>query len=129
MATTQVTTVLLYFSVAGTCSVRSILLVVMSAVFSSDNSDPLTIQPMIPLVALVLQLKVAVDPSEALTDLGVLTMLQYKQKSKSYKCVHVNHVSYFQVICKWPENRNILLQYYKEYCYQCDILGHTLMIS
>jgi len=46
------------------------LLVVISLVFSSGNVVPLTIQIVPPLVTL--QLKVAVDPSVALTDVGVL---------------------------------------------------------
>ena len=46
------------------------LLVVISLRFNSDNSDPLTIQPTKPLLAL--QVKVAVDSSLALTDVGVM---------------------------------------------------------
>ena len=46
------------------------LVVVISLEFSSVNSDPLTIQATKPL--LVLQLKVAVDSSVALTDVGVM---------------------------------------------------------
>ena len=73
MAITHLTTVLLYFSVAGKCKkyVFPILLVAISGAFSRDNSDPLTNQPhWRPVVAL--QLKVAVDPSVALTDVGVV---------------------------------------------------------
>ena len=72
---------LLYFSVAGICkqNVGPTLLVLMSvlSVFSCVNSDPLTIQTTAPAVAL--QLKVAVDPSMALTDVGVVT--------KAEKCI------------------------------------------
>ena len=66
------TSVLLYSSVAGICKLNMLptLLVVISLVFSSVNSDPLTIQAMTPVLAL--QLKVAVDPSVALTDVGVM---------------------------------------------------------
>ena len=72
MATAHVTFVLLYSSVAGICklNVLTVLPVVTSLVFSSVNSDPLTIQAMTPVLAL--QLKVAVDPSVALTDVGVM---------------------------------------------------------
>ena len=72
MATAHVTSVLLYSSVAGICmaNVLPSLLVVISLEFSSVNSDPLTIQPTKPL--LTLQLKVAVDPSVALTDVGAM---------------------------------------------------------
>ena len=71
--TTHVMLVLLYSSVAGTCKENMLptLLVVISGMFSGDNSDPLTSQPGWPVV--VLQLKVAVDLSVALTDVGVLT--------------------------------------------------------
>ena len=73
MATPHVTTVLLYSSVAGMRRINfcPTWLAVMSEVCSSDNKDPLTIQPIIPEVTL--QLKVAVDPSVALTDEGVET--------------------------------------------------------
>ena len=51
------------------------LLVFKSVMFmcanSSVNNESLTVQPIVPEVAL--QLKVAVDPRVALTDLGVLT--------------------------------------------------------
>ena len=45
--------------------------VVIFGALTSDNTDPLTCQPIIPVVAL--QLKVAVDLSVALIDVGVLT--------------------------------------------------------
>ena len=72
MATAHVTFVLLYSSVAGICklNVLTVLPVVTSLVFSSVNSDPLTIQAITPVLAL--QLKVAVDPSVAMTDVGVM---------------------------------------------------------
>ena len=72
MATAHVTFVLLYSSVAGICktNVFPALLVIISVVLNPVKSDPLTIQTTIPLLAL--QVKVAVDPSVALTDVGVL---------------------------------------------------------
>jgi len=71
MATAHITSVLLYFSVAGICKLTVVpeVLAVISVVFSSSNVDPLAIQIIPPVVAL--QLKVAVDPSVALTDVGV----------------------------------------------------------
>ena len=65
--------VLLYSSVAGTCKENTLPtpLVVISGLFSWDNSNPLNCQVITPAVAL--QLKVAVDPSVALTDVGVVT--------------------------------------------------------
>ena len=68
---------LLYFSLAGTSKENTlpILLVVISVVFlranSSVNNESLTVQPIVPKVAL--QLNVAIDPRVALTDVGVLT--------------------------------------------------------
>jgi len=84
MATAHVTSVLLYSSVAGICklNVLAALLVVVSFVFSSVNSDPSTIQAITPVLAL--QLKVAVDPSVALTDVGVMMKAEIRTKhSKS----------------------------------------------
>ena len=52
-------------------NVRPTGLAVISGEFSSDKKDPLTIQPITPIVAL--QLKIAVDPSVALTDEGLET--------------------------------------------------------
>ena len=67
MATTHSKFVLLYSSVAGIFKEVVVGLIVISEVlFSSSNVDPLIIQPMKPLLAL--QVKVAVDPSVALTD-------------------------------------------------------------
>ena len=40
--------------------------------FSSVSNNPLTSQTNVTLVALALQLKVAIDPSVALTDVGML---------------------------------------------------------
>ena len=73
------TTVLLYSSVAGTCkeNVFPLLVALISVRFSSVNSDPLSLQSIVPVVAL--QVKVAVDPSVALTDVGVLTKARNKQ--------------------------------------------------
>ena len=70
--TSHTTTELLYFSVAGTCreNVLPTLVAVISGVFNSVNSDPLTVQSIAPVSAL--QLKVAVDSSVALTDVGVV---------------------------------------------------------
>ena len=62
---------LLYSSVAGMCKdVPPAPLVVISALPSSINVDPSTVQIIEPL--LELQLKVAVDPSVELTDVGML---------------------------------------------------------
>ena len=63
--------VVLYSAVAGTCkeNIPPPVLVVISGLFSIDN--PLTTQLRWPAVAL--QLKVAVDPRVALTDVGVMT--------------------------------------------------------
>ena len=73
MVTSHTTTVLLYSTVAGTFKndVLSLELTFMYGVLSSDNGDPLTSQSIVPVVTL--QLKVAVDPSVALTDVGMLT--------------------------------------------------------
>lgn len=72
MNTTHVMLVLLYSSVAGTCKENSfpILLIVISGLSSCSSVDPLTSQLIEP--AVVLQLKVAVDPRVAFTDVGVL---------------------------------------------------------
>ena len=73
------TTVLLYSSVAGTCkeNVLPLPVVLISGVSNSVNSEPLTIQEIVPVVAL--QVKVAVEPSVALTDVGVATKAGNKQ--------------------------------------------------
>ena len=73
MVTPHTTTVLLYSTVAGTFKndVLSLELTFMYGVLRSDNGDPLTSQSIVPVVTL--QLKVAVDPSVALTDVGMLT--------------------------------------------------------
>ena len=72
MNTTHVMLVLLYSSVAGTCkeNIFPTLLIVISDLSSCSSVDPLTSQLIEPEV--VLQLKVAVDPRVALTDVGVL---------------------------------------------------------
>ena len=74
MASIHTTSVLLYSSVAGMRKkpVLPTWLADIFGVFSSDKSDPLTCQPIKPSVV-ILQLKVAVDPSVALTDVGVLS--------------------------------------------------------
>jgi len=72
MATEQITIVLLYFSVAGICKV-DVLPVVLAVIFvdsSSNNVNPTTVQTGCPPP--VPQLKVAADPSVALTDVGVM---------------------------------------------------------
>ena len=73
MVISHTTTVLLYSTVAGTFKkdVLPLELTVMYGVLSSVNGDPLTSQLSVP--AVTLQLKVAVDPSVALTDVGMLT--------------------------------------------------------
>ena len=71
MARPHLKTVLLFCSVAEMCrkNLSPTWLAVISEVYlSSDKKDPLTIQTTAPVVAL--QLKVAVDPSVALTDEG-----------------------------------------------------------
>ena len=62
--------VLLYSSVARMCNILPLLLVPIVDVFSCVSGDPLTTQTIMPVVAL--QLKIAVDASVALTDVGVL---------------------------------------------------------
>ena len=74
MVSSHTTDVLLYSSLAGMC--RKVVLSTCWAVippFRAVNTDPLTNQKYVTLVALLLQLKVAVDPTVALTDVGVLT--------------------------------------------------------
>ena len=84
---------LLYSSVAGTCkeNIPLTVLDIISGLFSCDNCDPFTIQPITPVVAL--QLKVAVDPNVALTDVGVLIKTginsEYNYYHYSYKTVHL----------------------------------------
>ena len=76
ITSTHLTTVLLYFSLAGTCKENTlpILIVVISVALmcanSSITSESLTVQPIVPKVAL--QLNVAIDPCVTLTDVGVL---------------------------------------------------------
>ena len=69
------TDVLSYSSLARICKkvVLPTLWAVISGVFSCDNSDPFKSHANVPVLAFVLQLKVAVDPQVALTDMGVLT--------------------------------------------------------
>ena len=73
MKLTHVTLVLLYCSTAGMYRKDAYPTWVMEifGVFRSNNRVPLTIQTITPVVTL--QLKVAVDPSVALTDEGVET--------------------------------------------------------
>ena len=72
MVTSHTTTVSLYSSETGTFKkdVLPLELTVMYGVLSSVNDDPLTSQSIMPVVTL--QLKVAIDPSVALTDVGML---------------------------------------------------------
>ena len=83
IARPHVTFVLLYSFVAGTCktNIFSTCSAVISAAFSTDKSDPLSIQATTPVV--ILQLKVAVDPSVALTDLGVLIISEKTHKKET----------------------------------------------
>ena len=99
MATAHVTFVLLYSSVAGICklNVLTVLPVVTSLVFSSVNSDPLTIQAMTPVLAL--QLKVAVDPSVALTDVGV--MIKAEIWTKHSKSIQVSSIYPYGAIVEY----------------------------
>ena len=83
MITLHTTTVLLYSSVAGKCKCVVPLIVVVSDWLSSVNSDPLTSQTNETLVALVLQLKLAVDSRVALTDVGILTKAEIQKKRSS----------------------------------------------
>ena len=73
------TTVLLYFSVAGTCkeNVLPLPVTLRPGVSNSVNSEPLSLQSIVPVVAL--QVKVTVGPSVALTDVGVVTKAGNKQ--------------------------------------------------
>ena len=73
IARAHCTTVLLYSSVAGTCrkNVRPTWLAVISGLDISDKSEPFIFQATTPVVTV--QLKVAVHPIVALTDVGVLT--------------------------------------------------------
>ena len=73
---------LLYSSLAGTCKkeVLPTCRAVISGVFSSANSNPLTSHSNVPVGALVLQLKVTVESSVALTDVGISTNSAIKTK-------------------------------------------------
>ena len=68
------------------------LLVFKSVTFvcanSSVNNELLTVQPIVPELAL--QLKVAVDPSVALTDLGP-TIAETEMISSHHRGMHVEH--------------------------------------
>ena len=82
-ARAHVTFVLLYSSLAGMYKTNlfSTCLAVISGAFSSDKSDPLSIQATAPPVAL--QLKVAVDPSVALTDSVVLIISERTHRKET----------------------------------------------
>lgn len=78
MATAHVTFVLLYSSLAEICKVDVLLerlaLISDSGLFKSGKVDPLTTQIIPPV--LTLQLKVAVDPRVALTDVGMMVIAE-----------------------------------------------------
>ena len=76
---------LLYFSVAETF--KENVLVDRNGESSSVNVDPLTVQPTMPVVAL--QLKVAIDPSVVLTDVGVLTKAGIGMKSSHHTMYYI----------------------------------------
>ena len=79
--TAHITFVLLSSFLARTCNILPLLLVLIADEFSRVNGVALTIQTIMPEVAL--QLKVAVDPSVALTDVGVVTKAGiHKEHSK-----------------------------------------------
>ena len=83
---------LLCSSVAGICkkNVCPTWLAVTFGVFSRDNNDPLTIQPMNPVVEL--QWKVAVEPKIALTDVGlVIKPKQMNNKHFKSQCIQQSH--------------------------------------
>ena len=82
MITWHTTTVLLYSSVAGKYKCVVPLVVVVSNWFSSLNSNPLTSQTIVTLVALILQLKLTIDSRVALTDVGVLTKAEIQAKNQ-----------------------------------------------
>ena len=73
IATAHITFVLLYSSVAGICkkNIRPTCSALISGLGASDKSEPFIFQATTPVVTL--QWKVAVDPSVALIDVGVLT--------------------------------------------------------
>ena len=73
IARAHCTTVLLYSSIAGTCkkNIRLTCSAVISGLGASAKSELFIFQATTPVVAL--QLNVAVDPSVALIDAGVLT--------------------------------------------------------
>ena len=85
MITLHTTTVLLYSSVAGKRKCVVELIVVVSD--CSVNCDPLTSQTNETLVALVLQLKLAVDSRVAFTDVGVLTNAENTSKKQKIKSI------------------------------------------
>ena len=87
MAAIHTTLMLLYSSVAGMCrkDVLPTWLAVIFGAFSSDNKDPLTFQATAPVVTL--QRRVAVDPSVALTDVGVETNAAVFHGNK-YMCIN-----------------------------------------
>ena len=68
--------------------------------FSFVNRDPLTSQSYVTIVRLTLQLKVALDPSVALTDVGVFTKAEIQTKKSSHyeSTVSVNCI---YVLAKW----------------------------
>ena len=74
MISLHTTNVLSYSSIAGMCN-KEVLPTSWAVIppFRSIDADPLTSQANVTPLALVLQLKVAVDPRVALTDVGMFT--------------------------------------------------------
>ena len=82
MVSSHTTDMLLYSSLAGMC--KKLVLPFCRAVIpplSTVHSDPLTSQTNVATLELLLQLKVAVDLSVALTDMGLLTKAAIQTKS------------------------------------------------
>ena len=75
-------------SVARICNVLPLLLISIFGAFRCVSGDPLIIQTIMPVVAL--QLKVAVDPSVALTDVGVLTKAGRHPKYNYLYLLYIN---------------------------------------
>lgn len=80
--------------------VLPVVVAVISVVFSSDKSVPSTIQPIAPLLAL--QLKVAVDPSVILIDMGVLIKSEIQMNKNWYVHTATCTVFFFRITCNLP---------------------------
>ena len=85
--TAHVMFVLLYSSLARTHNVLPLLLVPIFDVLSCVSGVPLTIQTIMPVVSL--QWKVAVDPSVALTDVGMLTKPRMHKEHSKYNYLYL----------------------------------------